>query len=83
MEFRQHKRDYYIHKLGYSQVNEETLREQAEGYVRYIRDPYLQVHPSPFPTHPPETPKGPCIYWDLHLLLMSFSSCILCALIWN
>ena len=47
MEFRQHKRDYYIHKLGYSQVNEETLREQAEGYVRYIRDPYLQVHPPP------------------------------------
>ena len=43
MEFRQHKRDYYIHKLGYSQVNEETLREQAEGYVRYIRDPYLHL----------------------------------------
>jgi hypothetical protein len=34
MEFRQHKRDYYVHKLGYAQVNEDTLRDQAEGYVR-------------------------------------------------
>ena len=24
MEFRQHKRDYYIHKLGYSQVTSEV-----------------------------------------------------------
>jgi hypothetical protein len=35
MEFRQHKRDYYVHKLGYAQVNEDTLRDQAEGYVRW------------------------------------------------
>ncbi len=35
MEFRQHKRDYYVHKLGYAQVNEDTLRDQAEGYARW------------------------------------------------
>merc|ERR1719419_2072676 len=37
MEFRQHKRDYYLHKLGYSQVTPAVLREQAEGYVRAIQ----------------------------------------------
>jgi len=37
MEFRQHKRDYYVHKLGYSQVTPGVLREQAEGYVRAIQ----------------------------------------------
>jgi len=37
MEFRQHKRDYYIHKLKYKQVTEETLNEQAECYVRAIQ----------------------------------------------
>ena len=29
MEFRQHKRDYYCHKLGYSRVTEAVLREQV------------------------------------------------------
>ena len=29
MEFRQHKRDYYCHKLGYSKVTEAVLREQV------------------------------------------------------
>ena len=29
MEFRQHKRDYYCHKLGYSQVTQAVLREQV------------------------------------------------------
>jgi len=37
MEFRQHKRDYYLHKLGYSQVTPAVLKEQAEGYVRAIQ----------------------------------------------
>jgi len=37
MEFRQHKRDYYLHKLGYPQVTPAVLREQAEGYVRAIQ----------------------------------------------
>ena len=37
MEFRQHKRDYYTHKLGYSQVTPAVLKEQAEGYVRAIQ----------------------------------------------
>ena len=37
MEFRQHKRDYYLHKMGYSQVTAAVLREQAEGYVRAIQ----------------------------------------------
>ena len=31
MEFRQHKRDYYCHKLGYSKVTEAVLREQVGG----------------------------------------------------
>ena len=37
MEFRQHKREYYIHKLGYSKVDSSVLREQAGGYVRAIQ----------------------------------------------
>jgi len=37
MEFRQHKRDYYVHKLGYPQVTPAVLKEQAEGYVRAIQ----------------------------------------------
>lgn len=37
MEFRQHKRDYYIHKLGYSKVDGAVLREQALTYVRAIQ----------------------------------------------
>merc|ERR1719309_1706292 len=37
MEFRQHKRDYYIQKLCYKQVTEDTLIEQAECYVRAIQ----------------------------------------------
>jgi 5'-3' exoribonuclease 1 len=37
MEFRQHKRDYYINKLGYDKVDASVLREQAECYVRGIQ----------------------------------------------
>ncbi len=37
MEFRQHKREYYIRKLGYTQVDSDVLREQAECYVRAIQ----------------------------------------------
>lgn len=37
MEFRQHKREYYIQKLGYDSVTPEVLREQAECYVRAIQ----------------------------------------------
>ena len=37
IEFRQHKREYYIHKLGYENVTAEVLREQAEGYVLAIQ----------------------------------------------
>lgn len=37
MEFRQHKREYYIRKLGYQNVTPEVLREQAVGYVRAIQ----------------------------------------------
>ena len=29
MEFRQHKRDYYIRKLGYAQVTPSVLKEQV------------------------------------------------------
>ena len=36
MEFRQHKRDYYIQKMGYEKVDGSVLREQAECYVRYV-----------------------------------------------
>ena len=37
MEFRQHKRDYYISKLGYEKVDASVLKEQAECYVRAIQ----------------------------------------------
>ncbi|KYM94136.1 PREDICTED: 5'-3' exoribonuclease 1 [Cyphomyrmex costatus] len=37
MEFVQHKKDYYMNKLEYENVNEEVLRSQAEGYVRAIQ----------------------------------------------
>merc|ERR1719500_1105840 len=37
LEFRQHKRDYYCHKLGYQTVTPEVLNEQAECYVRAIQ----------------------------------------------
>ena len=36
MEFRQHKREYYITKMKYGKVTADELREQAEGYVRYV-----------------------------------------------
>lgn len=37
MEFRQHKREYYINKLGYTKVDEDVLKEQALCYVRAIQ----------------------------------------------
>ena len=37
IEFRQHKREYYIQKLGYQNVTADVLREQAEGYVLAIQ----------------------------------------------
>lgn len=37
MEFRQHKRDYYVNKLDYKDVNQEVMKEQAHGYVRAIQ----------------------------------------------
>ncbi|XP_070562062.1 5'-3' exoribonuclease 1-like isoform X2 [Ptychodera flava] len=37
MEFRQHKRDYYRNKLGFDNVTEEVLREQAVCYVTAIQ----------------------------------------------
>ncbi|XP_037279840.2 5'-3' exoribonuclease pacman isoform X2 [Rhipicephalus microplus] len=37
MEFRQHKRDYYVNKLEYSDVNKQVMQEQAHGYVRAIQ----------------------------------------------
>lgn len=37
MEFRQHKREYYISKMNYECVTPEVLRSQAEGYVRAIQ----------------------------------------------
>lgn len=37
MEFIQHKKDYYMNKLEYENVDEEVLRSQAEGYVRAIQ----------------------------------------------
>lgn len=37
MEFRQHKRDYYVNKLDYKDVNKEVMQEQAHGYVRAIQ----------------------------------------------
>ncbi|XP_036149459.1 5'-3' exoribonuclease 1 isoform X2 [Monomorium pharaonis] len=37
MEFVQHKKDYYMNKLEYENVDEVVLRSQAEGYVRAIQ----------------------------------------------
>ncbi|XP_014469638.1 PREDICTED: 5'-3' exoribonuclease 1 isoform X2 [Dinoponera quadriceps] len=37
MEFVQHKRDYYMNKLEYKNVDADFLRSQAEGYVRAIQ----------------------------------------------
>ncbi|KAG7299899.1 hypothetical protein JYU34_016922 [Plutella xylostella] len=37
MEFKLHKKDYYMNKLDYSKVTEEVLASQAEGYVRAIQ----------------------------------------------
>ena len=37
LEFRQHKRDYYCHKLGYQPVTAEVLQEQTQRYIRAIQ----------------------------------------------
>lgn len=37
IEFRQHKREYYIQKLGYDNVTAQVLNEQAEVYVLAIQ----------------------------------------------
>ena len=37
IEFRQHKREYYIQKLGYDNVTSDVLREQAEIYITAIQ----------------------------------------------
>ncbi|XP_051172121.1 5'-3' exoribonuclease 1 isoform X3 [Leptopilina boulardi] len=37
LEFAQHKRDYYMKKMDYHNVDEQVLRSQAEGYVRAIQ----------------------------------------------
>ncbi|XP_061709907.1 5'-3' exoribonuclease 1 isoform X1 [Cydia pomonella] len=37
MEFKLHKKDYYMNKLDYSAVTAEVLADQAEGYVRAIQ----------------------------------------------
>ncbi|XP_003702478.2 5'-3' exoribonuclease pacman [Megachile rotundata] len=37
MEFVQHKRDYYINKLKYEEIDEDFLRSQAEGYVTALQ----------------------------------------------
>eukprot|EP00095_Tigriopus_kingsejongensis_P010572 maker-scaffold1137_size60140-snap-gene-0.17 protein:Tk10572 transcript:maker-scaffold1137_size60140-snap-gene-0.17-mRNA-1 annotation:"5 -3 exoribonuclease 1" len=37
MEFRQHKREYYINKLGYPKVDDAVLKDQALCYVRAIQ----------------------------------------------
>ncbi|XP_012270708.1 5'-3' exoribonuclease 1 [Orussus abietinus] len=37
LEFVQHKRDYYMNKLEYENVDEDVLQSQAEGYVRAIQ----------------------------------------------
>ena len=49
MEFRQHKRDYYCHKLGYSKVTEAVFREQA---IRQVY-PRLSAEQSARNTHGP------------------------------
>lgn len=37
LEFAQHKRDYYMKKMDYDNVDEQVLRSQAECYVRAIQ----------------------------------------------
>ncbi|XP_076358060.1 5'-3' exoribonuclease pacman isoform X2 [Tachypleus tridentatus] len=37
LEFKQHKRDYYMNKLDYETVTAEVLKDQAHGYVRAIQ----------------------------------------------
>ncbi|XP_078043775.1 5'-3' exoribonuclease pacman isoform X2 [Augochlora pura] len=37
LEFIQHKRDYYMNKLDYENIDEAFLRSQAEAYVRAIQ----------------------------------------------
>nr|XP_033337296.1 5'-3' exoribonuclease 1 [Megalopta genalis] len=37
LEFIQHKRDYYMNKLEYENIDEDFLRSQAEAYVRAIQ----------------------------------------------
>ncbi|XP_014226840.1 5'-3' exoribonuclease 1 isoform X1 [Trichogramma pretiosum] len=37
MEFVLHKRDYYMSKMEYEHVDAETMRSQAEGYIRAIQ----------------------------------------------
>ncbi|XP_016845549.1 5'-3' exoribonuclease 1 isoform X1 [Nasonia vitripennis] len=37
LEFVQHKRDYYMNKMEYANVDAETMRSQAEGYIRAIQ----------------------------------------------
>ncbi|XP_021920765.1 5'-3' exoribonuclease 1 isoform X2 [Zootermopsis nevadensis] len=37
LEFRQHKKDYYMTKLEYDTVDSDVLRSQADGYVRAIQ----------------------------------------------
>ena len=43
MEFRQHKRDYYISKLGYDRVDAEVLTEQAEYVPKQPIFSYLNI----------------------------------------
>lgn len=35
--FNMHKTDYYMNKLDFSEVTDEVMKEQAEGYVRAIQ----------------------------------------------
>ncbi|XP_022244143.1 5'-3' exoribonuclease 1-like, partial [Limulus polyphemus] len=37
LEFKQHKRDYYMNKLDYEAVTLDVLKDQAYGYVRAIQ----------------------------------------------
>ncbi|XP_014211300.1 5'-3' exoribonuclease 1-like isoform X2 [Copidosoma floridanum] len=37
LEFVQHKRDYYMNKMEYANVDAEIMRSQAEGYIRAIQ----------------------------------------------
>ncbi|XP_076684631.1 5'-3' exoribonuclease pacman isoform X2 [Andrena cerasifolii] len=37
LEFVQHKREYYMNKLEYENIDEDFLRDQAEGYIRGVQ----------------------------------------------